>query len=110
MKKFLDKYSSFLLMVGIIAFIICMTTIAISGRLGPVAIINATELERQANLNLTLDRVVTVLIEELDEEREKREVCEAMVDRWAADARTRQEVKNEVKRLRKKAKKKGVKK
>ena len=109
MKKFLSKYSSFLIMVGIIVFMIYMTAIAI-GQKEPAAIINTTELERQAALNLKLDQVLGVLIDELYEEKRARAICEETVDRWAHDARTRQEVKNEARRLRERGKKKGAKK
>jgi uncharacterized Zn finger protein (UPF0148 family) len=76
----------------------------------PVTIVNTTELEQQASLNLTLDRALGALIDELHEEKEAHAVCRETVDRWASDARTRQETKNEARRLRERTKKKGARK
>jgi hypothetical protein len=104
--KFLGMHFSTLVTAGIIILLFCTSLTIIEQekkRTDEIANMAGHSTEQ-------LNNAVDVLIEVYYEEKHLRKICEEMVDRWANDDRTRQEVKNEARRLKERAKKKGVKK
>lgn len=105
MKRFLKEYGLIGFVIIIFFFLWVMVDPPQQKRAS--LFINATELRED---NRRLNQTVDLLIKELYEEKHMRTICEEAVGRWANDARTRQEVKNEARRLKERAKKKGAKK
>lgn len=99
-KSFFKNHMLLILLIIAMAIVTYMTVPTLNKAHGDID----AGAEREKRLNQTID----LLIEELYEEKHMRSICQEAVERWTTDAKARQEVKNEARRLRERNKKKEI--